>query len=118
MGTGEARSLTDTLAEKNLELVINGDQLEVRKTLPQGLEPEERVGGLVTSIALSLILGLIRDMIRDTIFDILGITTTPPPPGPIIGLIGGILGGGEQEASSTTTPAPGYRIFSSINTYF
>ena len=105
IGTGDARSLTESLAEKNLQLVLNGDQLEVRKTLPQGQEPEERVvGGLVTSIALSLILGLIRDMIRDTVFDILGITTTPPPPGPIIGLIGGILGGGQEETSSTTPP--------------
>merc|ERR1711868_191146 len=107
VGTGEARSLSDTLAEKNLQIVINGDQLEVRKTLPQGLEPEERVGGVVTSIALSLILGLIKDMIRDAIFDVLGITTTPPPPGPIVGIIGGILGGGEEESPSSTTPPPG-----------
>ena len=76
VGTGDARSLTDSLAEKNLQLVINGNELEVRKALPQGQEPEERVGALATSIALSLIMGMIRDMIRDTIFDILGITTT------------------------------------------
>ena len=76
VGTGDARSLTDSLAEKNLQLVFNGDQLEVRKTLPQNHVPEERVGALATSIAMSLIMGMIRDMIRDTLFGILGITTT------------------------------------------
>merc|ERR1719277_2109256 len=98
IGTGDARSLTESLAEKNLQLVLNGDQLEVRKTLPQGQEPEERVGGLVTSIALSLILGLIRDMIRDTVFDILGISTTPPP-----GLVEALLGLVFPAPSTTTT---------------
>ena len=89
VGTGDARSLTDSLSEKNLQLVLNGDQLDVRKTLPQGHEPEERVGALATSIAMSLLMGLIRDMIRDTIFGILGITTTTTT---TVAPCGGLLG--------------------------
>ena len=58
MASAEARSLTDgDLSE--LEFVINGDNLEVRRIAKDG-EPEERVGGLVTSVALTLITNMIR----------------------------------------------------------
>merc|ERR1712029_1319730 len=113
IGTGDARSLTESLAEKNLQLVLNGDQLEVRKTLPQGHEPKERVGALATSIAMSLLMGLIRDMIRDTIFGILGITTTSTT---TAAPCGGLLGFGLLAAPCTTTTSEATTTIDSATT--
>merc|ERR1712243_130824 len=113
VGTGDARSLTDSLAEKNLQLVFNGDQLEVRKTLPQNHVPEEKVGALATSIAMSLLMGLIRDMIRDTIFGILGITTTTTT---TAAPCGGLLGFGLLAAPCTTTTSEATTTIDSATT--
>merc|ERR1711868_107533 len=62
------------------------------------LEVEDRVGGLVTGLAMTLI----TNMIRDQILNILGITTTKATP--ILDAIGGVLG--ITEATTTTTQAP------------
>merc|ERR1719398_648038 len=73
VGCAQARSLTE---DPNVALVMNGDILEVRSILKTEGEAEERVGGVVTSLAMSLILDMIRNMITDTILNVLGITTT------------------------------------------
>ena len=82
-----ARSLTE---DANVALVMNGDILEVRSIVKAEGEAEERVGGLVTSLAMSLILDMIRNIITDTILNVLGITTTttPEPCGAGSGLLG------------------------------
>ena len=69
---------------------MNGDILEVRSIVKAEGEAEERVGGVVTSLAMSLILDMIRNMITDAILNVLGITTTttPEPCGLGSGLIG------------------------------
>ena len=73
-----------------MALVMNGDILEVRSIVKAEGEAEERVGGVVTSLAMSLILDMIRNMITDAILNVLGITTTttPEPCGLGSGLIG------------------------------
>ena len=67
VGCGEAKSLAD----HNVEVVLNGDTVEFRK-----IEAEERVGAVVTSIAMSMILDLVRNMVTEQIMAFLGITTT------------------------------------------
>merc|ERR1719158_904103 len=105
----EARSLTE---DSNVALVMNGDILEVRSMVKAEGEAEERVGGLVTSLAMSLILDMIKNIITDTILNVLGITTTttPEPCGAGTGLIGlGLLNPSEETttaaAEETTTTA-------------
>ena len=46
-----------------MALVMNGDILEVRSILKTEGEAEERVGGVVTSLAMSLILDMIADSV-------------------------------------------------------
>ena len=78
VGCGEAKSLAD----HNVEVVLNGDTVEFRK-----IEAEERVGAVVTSIAMSMILDLVRNMVTEQIMAFLGITTTTTPE-PCGGLLG------------------------------
>merc|ERR1719472_130120 len=102
VGCAQARSLTE---DPNVALVMNGDILEVRSILKTKGEAEERVGGVVTSLAMSLILDMIRNMITDTILNVLGITTTttPAPCGLGSGLIGlGLLSPCEETTTATT----------------
>merc|ERR1740123_167195 len=102
VGCAQARSLTE---DPNVALAINGDILEVRSILKAEGEAEERVGGVVTSLAMSLILDMIRNMITDTILNVLGITTTttPAPCGLGSGLIGlGLLSPCEETTTATT----------------
>merc|ERR1719507_53951 len=78
---------------------MNGDILEVRSIVKAEGEAEERVGGVVTSLAMS------RNMITDTILNVLGITTTttPAPCGLGSGLIGlGLLSPCEETTTATT----------------
>jgi len=93
VGCGEAKSLAD----HNVEVVLNGDTVEFRK-----IEAEERVGAVVTSIAMSMILDLVRNMVTEQIMAFLGITTTTTPE-PCGGLLGfGLLG---TPCGDTTTTA-------------
>merc|ERR1712001_541282 len=93
VGCGEAKSLAD----HNVEVVLNGDTVEFRK-----IEAEERVGAVVTSIAMSMILDLVRNMVTEQIMAFLGITTTTTPE-PCGGLLGfGLLG---APCGDTTTTA-------------
>merc|ERR1739845_168679 len=98
VGTGQAKSLTQKEGER-LELVINGENLELRKVADGA---EERMGGLVGSIALTLLTNMIKDIVTETVLGMLGITTTPDPrpPGPLAGLIDLLL----HDAPTTTTP--------------
>merc|ERR1712227_812334 len=98
VGTGQAKSLTQKEGER-LEFVINGDNLELRKVTDGA---EERMGGLVGSIALTLLTNMIKDIVTETVLGMLGITTTPAPR-PIIDAIGDLLGITE---GPTTTAAP------------
>merc|ERR1711988_713766 len=98
VGTGQAKSLTQKEGER-LEFVINGENLELRK-VTEGAE--ERMGGLVGSIALTLLTNMIKDIVTETVLGMLGITTTPAPR-PIIDAIGDLLGITE---GPTTTAAP------------
>ena len=82
-----------------MALVMNGDILEVRSILKTEGEAEERVGGVVTSLAMSLILDMIRNMITDTILNVLGITTTTTPAP--CGLGSGLIGINNQIRSDT-----------------
>merc|ERR1712198_566521 len=97
VGTGQAKSLTQE--GERLEFVINGDNLELRKVTDGA---EERMGGLVGSIALTLLTNMIKDIVTETVLGMLGITTTPAPR-PIIDAIGDLLGITE---GPTTTAAP------------
>merc|ERR1719342_581249 len=63
---------------------------------------EERMGGLVGSIALTLLTNMIKDIVTETVLGMFGITTTPAPR-PIIDAIGDLLGITE---GPTTTAAP------------
>merc|ERR1712189_159492 len=98
VGTGQAKSLTQKEGER-LEFVINGENLELRKVADGA---EERMGGLVGSIALTLLTNMIKDIVTETVLGMLGITTTPAPR-PIIDAIGDLLGITE---GPTTTAAP------------
>merc|ERR1719447_2405917 len=98
VGTGQAKSLTQKEVER-LEFVINGENLELRKVTDGA---EERMGGLVGSIALTLLTNMIKDIVTETVLGMLGITTTPAPR-PIIDAIGDLLGITE---GPTTTAAP------------
>merc|ERR1711973_519152 len=98
VGTGQAKSLTQKEGER-LEFVINGENLELRKVTDGA---EERMGGLVGSIALTLLTNMIKDIVTETVLGMLGITTTPAPR-PIIDAIGDLLGITE---GPTTTAAP------------
>merc|ERR1712042_249625 len=98
VGTGQAKSLTQKEGER-LEFVINGENLELRKVADGA---EERMGGLVGSIALTLLTNMIKDVVTETVLGMLGITTTPAPR-PIIDAIGDLLGITE---GPTTTAAP------------
>merc|ERR1712111_335008 len=98
VGVGQAKSLTQKESER-LEFVINGENLELRKVTDG---PEDRVGGLVASIALSLVVDMVKDIVTETVLGMLGITTTPAPR-PIIDAIGDLLGITE---GPTTTAAP------------
>merc|ERR1712029_765421 len=97
VGTGQAKSLTQKEGER-LEFVINGENLELRKVADGA---EERMGGLVGSIALPLLTNMIKDIVTETVLGMLGITTTPDPrpPGPLAGLIDLLL----PDAPTTTT---------------
>merc|ERR1712198_619709 len=97
VGTGQAKSLTQE--GERLEFVINGDNLELRKVTDGA---EERMGGLVGSIALTLLTNMIKDIVTETALGMLGITTTPARR-PIIDAIGDLLGITE---GPTTTAAP------------
>merc|ERR1719334_914785 len=97
VGTGQAKSLTQE--GERLEFVINGENLELRKVADGA---EERMGGLVGSIALTLLTNMIKDIVTETVLGMLGITTTPAPR-PIIDAIGDLLGITE---GPTTTAAP------------
>merc|ERR1719295_373568 len=97
VGTGQAKSLTQE--GERLEFVINGENLELRKVTDGA---EERMGGLVGSIALTLLTNMIKDIVTETVLGMLGITTTPAPR-PIIDAIGDLLGITE---GPTTTAAP------------
>merc|ERR1712064_178527 len=59
VGAGQAKSLTQKESER-LEFVINGENLELRKVTDG---PEDRVGGLVASIALSLVVDMVKDIV-------------------------------------------------------
>merc|ERR1711973_130417 len=98
VGTGQAKSLTQREGER-LGFVINGENLELRKVADGA---EERMGGLVGSIALTLLTNMIKDIVTETVLGMLGITTTPAPR-PIIDAIGDLLGITE---GPTTTAAP------------
>merc|ERR1719347_2274395 len=100
VGTGQAKSLTQKEGER-LEFVINGENLELRKVTDGA---EERMGGLVGSIALTLLTNMIKDIVTETVLGMLGITTTPDPrpPGPLAGLIDLLL----PDAPTTTAAAP------------
>merc|ERR1712142_1250169 len=98
VGAGQARSLTQKEGER-LEFVINGENLELRKVTDGA---EERIGGLVGTIALTLVTNMIKDIVTETVLGMLGITTTPAP-NPIIDAIGDLLGITE---GPTTTAAP------------
>merc|ERR1712002_854329 len=98
VGAGQAKSLTQKEGER-LEFVINGENLELRKVTDGA---EERIGGLVGTIALTLLTNMIKDIVTETVLGMLGITTTPAPR-PIIDAIGDLLGITE---GPTTTAAP------------
>merc|ERR1711868_44973 len=105
VGTGQAKSLTQKEGER-LEFVINGENLELRKVADGA---EERMGGLVGSIALTLLTNMIKDIVTETVLGMLGITTTPaapPPPGPLAGLIDLLLPDAPTTTTPTTTAAP------------
>merc|ERR1719245_2070318 len=90
---GDARSLVE---DRDGEiLMVDTDGAVVDRKLE--VEEEDRVGGLVTGLAMTLI----TNMIRDQILNILGITTTKATP--ILDAIGGVLGITE---TTTTTTAP------------
>merc|ERR1719447_1940628 len=112
VGTGQAKSLTQKEGER-LEFVINGENLELRKVADGA---EERMGGLVGSIALTLLTNMIKDIVTETVLGMLGITTTPAaapttttttaaaPCGGLLGL--GLLDEPCTDAPTTTTAAP------------
>merc|ERR1712029_346466 len=104
VGTGQAKSLTQKEGER-LEFVINGENLELRKVADGA---EERMGGLVGSIALTLLTNMIKDIVTETVLGMLGITTTPDPrpPGPLAGLIDLLLPDAPTTTTPTTTAAP------------
>merc|ERR1712029_1015749 len=87
------------------EFVINGENLELRKVADGA---EERMGGLVGSIALTLLTNMIKDIVTETVLGMLGITTTPDPrpPGPLAGLIDLLLPDAPTTTTQTTTAAP------------
>merc|ERR1712241_1387055 len=95
----------DTNSDGVVTLVLNGDTVEFRK-----IEAEERVGAVVTSIAMSMILDLVRNMVTEQIMAFLGITT-PTTPEPCGGLLGfGLLGtpcGDTTTAAGTDTTTTG-----------
>merc|ERR1712035_260697 len=101
VGTGQAKSLTQKEGER-LEFVINGENLELRKVADGA---EERMGGLVGSIALTLLTNMIKDIVTETVLGMLGITTTPAPR-PIIDAIGDLLGITEGPTTTATAAAP------------
>merc|ERR1719447_1404060 len=103
VGTGQAKSLTQKEGER-LEFVINGENLELRKVADGA---EERMGGLVGSIALTLLTNMIKDIVTETVLGMLGITTTPDPrpPGPLAGLIDLLLPAAPT-TTTTTAAAP------------
>merc|ERR1719342_1987230 len=104
VGTGQAKSLTQKEGER-LEFVINGENLELRKVADGA---EERMGGLVGSIALTLLTNMIKDIVTETVLGMLGITTTPDPrpPGPLAGLIDLLLPDAPTTTTTTTAAAP------------
>merc|ERR1712029_72364 len=103
VGTGQAKSLTQKEGER-LEFVINGENLELRKVADGA---EERMGGLVGSIALTLLTNMIKDIVTETVLGMLGITTTPTAAAPCGGLLGlGLLDEPCTDAPTTTTAAP------------
>merc|ERR1712107_128631 len=91
---GDARSLVED-SDGEILMVDTAGAVVDRK---MEVEEEDRVGGLVTGLAMTLI----TNMIRDQILNILGITTTKATP--ILDAIGGVLG--ITEATTTTTQAP------------
>merc|ERR1711955_106192 len=100
VGAGQAKSLTQKESER-LEFVINGENLELRKVTDG---PEDRVGGLVASIALSLVVDMVKDIVTETVLGMLGITTTPTAAAPCGGLLGlGLLDEPCTDAPTTTT---------------
>merc|ERR1711915_211525 len=102
VGAGQAKSLTQKESER-LEFVINGDNLELRKVTDG---PEDRVGGLVASIALSLVVDMVKDIVTETVLGMLGITTTPAPR-PVIDAIAGLLGITEGPTTPAAPSPPG-----------
>merc|ERR1711915_483567 len=102
VGAGQAKSLTQKESER-LEFVINGENLELRKVTDG---PEDRVGGLVASIALSLVVDMVKDIVTETVLGMLGITTTPAPR-PVIDAIAGLLGITEGPTTPAAPSPPG-----------
>jgi len=105
VGAGQAKSLTQKESER-LEFVINGENLELRKVTDG---PEDRVGGLVASIALSLVVDMVKDIVTETVLGMLGITTTPAPR-PVIDAIAGLLGITEGPTTPAAPSPPGKEI--------